>query len=285
MCTELVGAREERWFLMMSEAERGVFEFEIIVEISLKLLLLRNPKGNRVTPAGNMPYTTRACRLASAFAVCFISRSATTTTTTAFSTPASRRSLRFSGAQRGRRFLAASSSDKSAPPTDEGEFLSGPEYVTYADKLCGPGEDSNADELGEDEYGDEECLLPEDDEFVVGILGDLHLDPRAMDDYYVGRDHFLPILADAQQRGVNVAMVSLGDLGESKSVRPKETTELFAGTTECHEMAAEFLSSFGGVPYEVVGGNHDLEGIDEFPTDAENLEMYLRVHGKETAHF
>ena len=43
--------------------------------------------------------------------------------------------------------------------------------------------------------------------------------------------------------------------GESKSVRPDETNELFAGTTECHEIAAEFLGSFG-VPYEVVGGNH-----------------------------
>jgi hypothetical protein len=26
------------------------------------------------------------------------------------------------------------------------------------------------------------------------------------------------------------------------------------------------------VPFEVVGGNHDLEGIDEYPTDKENLE-------------
>jgi hypothetical protein len=63
-----------------------------------------------------------------------------------------------------------------------------------------------------------------------------------------------------------VALVSLGDLGESKSVRPKETSELFAGTTECHKLAAEYLGSFG-VPYEVIGGNHDLEGLDEFDTD------------------
>ena len=56
----------------------------------------------------------------------------------------------------------------------------------------------------------------------------------------------------------NVALVSLGDLGESKSVRPEETAELFSGTTECHRMAAEYLGSFG-VPYEVIGGNHDLE--------------------------
>lgn len=122
------------------------------------------------------------------------------------------------------------------------------------------------------------------DEFVVGVLGDLHMDPRKMEDYGVGRSHFLPIFEDAKAKHGNVALVSLGDLGESKSVRPEETSELFAGTTECHEMAAEFLSSFG-VPYDVVGGNHDLEGLDEFETDKENLEMYLRVHNKETPNF
>mmetsp|Transcript_26687 Transcript_26687/g.53252 ORF Transcript_26687/g.53252 Transcript_26687/m.53252 type:complete len:578 (+) Transcript_26687:107-1840(+) len=122
------------------------------------------------------------------------------------------------------------------------------------------------------------------DEFVVGVLGDLHMDPRKMEDYGVGRSHFLPIFEEANSKHGNVALVSLGDLGESKSVRPEETSELFAGTTECHEMAAEFLSSFG-VPYDVVGGNHDLEGLDEFETDRDNLEMYLRVHNKETPNF
>ena len=116
------------------------------------------------------------------------------------------------------------------------------------------------------------------------ILGDLHIDPRKMEDYYEGRSHFLPVIEDATSRGVNAALVSLGDLGESKSVRPEETQELFAGTSECHEMAAEFLSSFG-LPYEVVGGNHDLEGIDEFRTDDANLEAFLRIHGKPTPQF
>ena len=51
-----------------------------------------------------------------------------------------------------------------------------------------------------------------------------------------------------------------------------DPNELFAGTTRCHELAAEFLTGFG-VPYEVVGGNHDLEGIDEFKTDKANLEV------------
>ena len=141
----------------------------------------------------------------------------------------------------------------------------------YADKLC-------------NEPLSDECLIPGDDEFTVAILGDLHLDPRKMEDYFTGRSHFEPILEDAQSRGVATALVSLGDLGESKSVRPSETDELFAGTTECHELAHEFLSSFG-VPYDVIGGNHDLEGIDEFATDAANLEAFLRIHKKPTMHF
>lgn len=122
------------------------------------------------------------------------------------------------------------------------------------------------------------------DEFSVAIVGDLHIDPRTMEDYYTGREHWTKIIDEDKGKHGNVALVSLGDLGESKSVRPDETSELFAGTTECHEVAAEYLNSFG-VPYEVVGGNHDLEGIDEFDTDEANLEMFMRVHNKPTPHF
>jgi len=147
--------------------------------------------------------------------------------------------------------------------------MSGVSY--YEDKLCASVEE-------------EACELPDDDEFTVAILGDLHLDPRKMEDYYTGRDHFLPILEDAKSRGVATALVSLGDLGESKSVDPDNTQELFAGTTACHELAADFLSSFS-VPYEVIGGNHDLEGIDEFATDEANLEAFNRIHKKETMQF
>lgn len=122
-----------------------------------------------------------------------------------------------------------------------------------------------------------------DDEFLVGVVGDLHMDPRKMEDYLVGRDHWLRIFDEASCQD-NMALVSLGDLGESKSVRPEETNELFAGTTECHLMAAEYLRSMG-VEYEVVGGNHDLEGIDEFKTDQENLELFLKAHNKPTPQF
>lgn len=105
--------------------------------------------------------------------------------------------------------------------------------------------------------------------FVVPVLGDLHIDPRKMEDYEVGREHIKKIIQDAKsklKRDDGVAIVSLGDLGESKNCDHNEDNpfELFAGTTKCHEMAAEFLGSFGdNVPYEVIGGNHDLEG--KFP--------------------
>ena len=94
-------------------------------------------------------------------------------------------------------------------------------------------------------------------EFTVGVLGDLHMDPRKMEDYEIGHSQMVPIFEEAKSKHGNVALVSLGDLGESKSVRPKETSELFAGTTECHMLAAEFLGSFG-VPYEVIGGTKGL---------------------------
>ena len=124
------------------------------------------------------------------------------------------------------------------------------------------------------------------DEYVVGILGDLHIDPRKMEDYAVGKRHFESIFDMAKSENKGVAMVSLGDLGESKNCghNPESDSELFAGTTLCHEMASNFLGSFG-VPYDVVGGNHDLEGLDEFETDAENLEVFLRMHDKETPQF
>lgn len=122
--------------------------------------------------------------------------------------------------------------------------------------------------------------------FLVGILGDLHIDPRKMDEYEEGHDHWVPIFQRSKEAHGNVAMVSLGDLGESKNCdhNPDNPSELFAGTTLCHDMASEFLRSFE-VPYEVIGGNHDLEGIDEFRTDQQNLDVFLKAHGKPTAQF
>lgn len=135
-------------------------------------------------------------------------------------------------------------------------------------------------------FPDLEALENDPTAFRVGILGDLHIDPRKLDEYDEGRAHWIPILEEAKEKHGNVALVSLGDLGESKNCgqNPDLPAELFAGTTICHEIASEYLGSFG-VPYEVIGGNHDLEGIDEFVTDADNLKIFLKAHGKPTPHF
>merc|ERR1719201_1159900 len=117
------------------------------------------------------------------------------------------------------------------------------------------------------------------DEFTLAILGDLHLDPRDLDHSFEGREHFKKIFAETE---ANKFVCSLGDLGESKDCTGSGS--LFAGTTECFQLAREFLDGFGE-KFDVVGGNHDLEGIDEFFTDEANLEAYLKGLGKETPQF
>ena len=114
--------------------------------------------------------------------------------------------------------------------------------------------------------------------YTLAILGDLHMDPRDTDHSYEGRGHIKKILDESP----NPFLVSLGDLGESKDVN--ESKQLFAGTTDCFKMVRGFLDGFEH-KYDIVGGNHDLEGIDEFATDAENLEAYLKYMGKETPQF
>ncbi|KAK3254978.1 hypothetical protein CYMTET_35827 [Cymbomonas tetramitiformis] len=114
--------------------------------------------------------------------------------------------------------------------------------------------------------------------FSLGILGDLHVDPRDLEHTYLGRDHMKAILKDSP----NPFLVSLGDLGESKDCT--ESKQLYAGTTECFKLVRGYLDGFE-CKYDIVGGNHDLEGIDEFQTDEENLEAYLSIMGKDTPQF
>ena len=128
----------------------------------------------------------------------------------------------------------------------------------------------------------------DDSSFMIGILGDLHIDPRKLDEYEEGASHWRPIFEAAKKAHGNTCIVSLGDLGESKNCDHNDANpaELFAGTTLCHEMAADFLGNIcEDVPYEVIGGNHDLEGIDEFKTDEENLQVFLKAHNKPSAQF
>ena len=93
----------------------------------------------------------------------------------------------------------------------------------------------------------------------------MHLDPRYMEDHIKGREHFKPIVLDKNgEPRPRTCVVSLGDLGESKSIDPENTKELFAGTSKCLQLAADYLKGYK-VPFEVVGGNHDLEGIHGGP--------------------
>ena len=147
-----------------------------------------------------------------------------------------------------------------------------------------------------------------DDGFAIAILGDLHIDPRDETEHMEGQTHMRSLLqaCRAQQGNDNLFVASLGDLGESKDCSPggplggahavgdewspAPEGELYAGTTACFKRARRYLDGFTmddglKVPWDVVGGNHDLEGLEEFETDAENLEAYLRILGKETPQY
>lgn len=75
-------------------------------------------------------------------------------------------------------------------------------------------------------------------------------------------------------------LVSLGDLGR-KDIRHEPGD---AGTTKSFEDAKEFLEGFQ-VPYNLVTGNHDLEGLDEFATDESNLEAWMSCFGMNQPQF
>lgn len=173
-----------------------------------------------------------------------------------------------------------------------GAFVSPPSFATrraFSDRTISGSSSSSASNVNVnvDAPSFEDPSPDDPTAFVVGILGDLHIDPRDTTDIEVGRSHWLRAFETPKSiHPESVALISLGDLGESKNCdhNPLNPFELYAGTTLCHETASEYLRSFD-VPYEVVGGNHDLEGIDEFKTDSDNLNVFLRCHGKETPQF
>ncbi len=79
---------------------------------------------------------------------------------------------------------------------------------------------------------------------------------------------------------MNSFMVSLGDLGR-KDIRHEPGD---AGTTKSFVDARQFLDGFE-VPYDLVTGNHDLEGLDEFDTDEGNLQAWMDCFEKEEPYF
>jgi len=75
-------------------------------------------------------------------------------------------------------------------------------------------------------------------------------------------------------------LISLGDLGR-KDIRHEPGD---AGTSKSFEMAKDFLEGFK-LPFDLVTGNHDLEGLDEFETDEENLNAFMNIFEKSTPQF
>lgn len=108
----------------------------------------------------------------------------------------------------------------------------------------------------------------------------MFLTARFMVDHYEAREHFTKILQE--RPSPHSCIVSLGDIGESKSV--DETKQLFSGTSGCFKLVREYLDGFG-VPFEMITGNHDLEGIDEFKTDKANMDALLTAFDKPTPQF
>ena len=92
----------------------------------------------------------------------------------------------------------------------------------------------------------------------------------------------LEMLLQHKRQGpfINTHLVSLGDLGR-KDIRHEPGD---AGTTKSFNDAKEFLDGFG-VSYDLVTGNHDLEGLDEFKTDEDNLNAWMRCFEKDTSYF
>ena len=107
---------------------------------------------------------------------------------------------------------------------------------------------------------------PGEGEFMIGVLGDLHLQ-EPMGCFEEGRRHMAAALAGGAA-GNNGLLVQLGDLGGPKGD---------PGSAACFAGAKEYLSGFG-VPFSIVLGNHDLESLD-FVSDEENLAAWQDVFG------
>ena len=136
---------------------------------------------------------------------------------TALSTAFSAASALLAPRSRAQRRARAPAARLARPSADGDDVVyQSPSY--YADALCGPDDGGDDSDDGDD---DALCVLPSSADFCVAVLGDLHIDPRKLEDYEEGRAHFAPILADARDRGVSGALadalrrrLSRGIIGE-----------------------------------------------------------------------
>lgn len=87
---------------------------------------------------------------------------------------------------------------------------------------------------------------------------------------------------DAATATANAHLVCLGDLGRGNKDSRHGPGD--AGTSECFQQAKRYLDGYD-IPYDLVTGNHDLEALDEFATDADNLRAWMDCFGRSTPHF
>lgn len=89
------------------------------------------------------------------------------------------------------------------------------------------------------------------------------------------------LLVQKQQGGLMKSnLVSLGDLGR-KDIRHEPGD---AGTTKSFIDGKDFLDGFH-LPYDLITGNHDFEGLDEFDTDEENLQAWMDCFRRDAPYF
>lgn len=94
------------------------------------------------------------------------------------------------------------------------------------------------------------------------VLGDLHLDHLDSEPFERAREQLLALAPDV--------VVCLGDLGAGRE----------SGTPQSFAAAHTYLASFG-VPAFAILGNHDLERLDLFASDAEVVRCFDEIFGCE----
>uniref|UniRef100_A0A7S1ERX7 Calcineurin-like phosphoesterase domain-containing protein n=1 Tax=Timspurckia oligopyrenoides TaxID=708627 RepID=A0A7S1ERX7_9RHOD len=105
------------------------------------------------------------------------------------------------------------------------------------------------------------------------VLGDLHLSPIDMELHNIAQKQILDAVELLKKQHESIAfnqhVVSLGDLGAKEPFG-------FSGTTESFQLAHTYLSNFN-IPFSLITGNHDLEGLSEFDSDKLNLQAWAHV--------
>jgi len=154
------------------------------------------------------------------------------------------------------------------------------------------------DDMTSHEQGREDCiaalkdlsLLPcsskEPSEVTDSGEADLTVDKILDDLKNIPASHLteyqLEMLLVQKQQGrlMKSNLVSLGDIGR-KDIRHEPGD---AGTTKSFIDGKDFFDGFG-LTYDLITGNHDFEGLDEFDSDEENLRAWMDCFRRDAPYF